>query len=296
MKLGAIPGATPDKWAARWRERHPDAALEVRYYDDVGQLERIIEGTVDLGYVRCREGEDLADPAVHRVWLYQEEPVVCAAQDHWIAAAEEAVVWNDIAGETFIEPQDMFMDSSGEVEAVNVDHNDADHHDAGHGDVDHHGTGTGPAAQVADVAATPDPHEPKAGLELAWAERAALEVAASGTGLVILPSSVARMLSRKDVVVRSVEGIPGWNSGLAWLRERDDELIQEFIGITRGRRASSSRTEVPSERSGPSKPATKPGGRGRAQPKRASAGRKPPGQQRSQSTGRRSGAKPRRPR
>ena len=52
------------------------------------------------------------------------------------------------------------------------------------------------------------------------------------------------MLSRKDVVVRQVDGLPGYDVGLCWLRERDSDLIQEFIGVARGRKPGSGRSAI----------------------------------------------------
>lgn len=72
-------------------------------------------------------------------------------------------------------------------------------------------------------------------------EREAVEVVASGTGVVVLPLSVARLLHRKDVVHRPVTGVEPTSVGLAWLAERDDERTQAFIGVVRGRTDRSSR-------------------------------------------------------
>lgn len=69
----------------------------------------------------------------------------------------------------------------------------------------------------------------------------AIEVVASGTGIVIVPMSVARLHHRKDVAHRPVTGVPATTVGLAWLVERDDDQTQEFVGIVRGRTANSSR-------------------------------------------------------
>lgn len=212
MRLGAIPGATPDKWVTRWRERYPDFALSLERFDEAGQLERLRAGTVDVGYIRFPEdaeapiGDDL-----HRVWLYREAPVVCASRDHWVAAAETSVTWEEIAEESFVEPAEMLPASLESEQAV-------------------------PPAD--------DVHVPKVGADLAAGERMALEVVASGAGLVILPNSVARMLARRDIVIREVEGIPGYDVGLAWLREADGPVIQEFIGVARGRKPGSGRSEI----------------------------------------------------
>lgn len=68
----------------------------------------------------------------------------------------------------------------------------------------------------------------------------AIEVAASGTGIVIVPMSVARLHHRKDVVQRPVELEPT-SVALLWLRSADSDVHQDFVGVSRGRRPSSSR-------------------------------------------------------
>lgn len=80
--------------------------------------------------------------------------------------------------------------------------------------------------------------------QLAWppmSEREAVETVAAGTGVVILPMSVARLLGRKDVVHRPVVDLAPTTIALAWLVERDDERAQRFVGVVRGRTSRSSR-------------------------------------------------------
>ncbi|WP_232082533.1 LysR substrate-binding domain-containing protein, partial [Arthrobacter sp. SO5] len=69
----------------------------------------------------------------------------------------------------------------------------------------------------------------------------ALQVVASGAGLVVLPMSVARHFNVKDTVARKLTGAPATEIALAWLSDTTDEVIEEFIGIVRGRTAASSR-------------------------------------------------------
>ena len=69
----------------------------------------------------------------------------------------------------------------------------------------------------------------------------ALQVVASGAGLLILPMSVARHFNVKDTVARRLTGAPGTEIALAWPSDATDEVIEEFIGIVRGRTAQSSR-------------------------------------------------------
>jgi DNA-binding transcriptional LysR family regulator len=69
----------------------------------------------------------------------------------------------------------------------------------------------------------------------------AVEVVASGTGVLIVPMSVARLHHRKDITYRVVSDLPATTIGLAWLVDNEDPWVQRFIGIVRGRSERSSR-------------------------------------------------------
>lgn len=69
----------------------------------------------------------------------------------------------------------------------------------------------------------------------------AIEAVAAGTGVVVLPKSLARLHQRKDVKAVHVTGVEESPVGLAWLVENEDPDVQTFIGIVRGRSANSSR-------------------------------------------------------
>jgi DNA-binding transcriptional LysR family regulator len=71
--------------------------------------------------------------------------------------------------------------------------------------------------------------------------REAVEVVAGGTGVLIVPMSVARLHHRRDVTFRPVTDLPTTKVGLAWRVDNDDPRIQYFIGIVRGRTERSSR-------------------------------------------------------
>jgi len=64
---------------------------------------------------------------------------------------------------------------------------------------------------------------------------------ASGDGVAFLPASVAKALRRRDVVALRLEDAPQSRIGLTWPREGQHPLVDEFIGIVRGRTAHSSR-------------------------------------------------------
>ncbi|MDQ4052388.1 MAG: LysR substrate-binding domain-containing protein [Actinomycetota bacterium] len=80
--------------------------------------------------------------------------------------------------------------------------------------------------------------------QLSWppmTEKDAIETVAGGTGVVIVPMSVARLYARKDVVQRPVADLPPTKVGLVWLIDNHDERVQVFIGIVRGRTERSTR-------------------------------------------------------
>ncbi len=81
--------------------------------------------------------------------------------------------------------------------------------------------------------------------QLEWppmSEKDAVETVAAGTGVAIVPMSIARLYHRKDAVFRPVAGVEPTTVGLAWLIDNDDERVQTFIGIVRGRSRNSSRS------------------------------------------------------
>ena len=72
-------------------------------------------------------------------------------------------------------------------------------------------------------------------------EREAIETVAAGTGIVIVPMAVARLHQRKDVVTRVVTDFEPTTIALVWRIERDDDVTQAFVGVTKGRTANTSR-------------------------------------------------------
>jgi DNA-binding transcriptional LysR family regulator len=72
-------------------------------------------------------------------------------------------------------------------------------------------------------------------------EQEAIETVAAGTGLVILPMSIVRLHQRKDVVTRVVTDLEPTTIALVWRIERDDDVTQAFVGVTKGRTANTSR-------------------------------------------------------
>ncbi|MFC5139044.1 LysR family substrate-binding domain-containing protein [Actinomycetospora rhizophila] len=70
----------------------------------------------------------------------------------------------------------------------------------------------------------------------------AIELVAAGVGLLVLPQSLARLHHRRDLTHRPVVDAPRSSVVLTWPDAENTELMEEFIGIVRGRTANSSRT------------------------------------------------------
>lgn len=64
---------------------------------------------------------------------------------------------------------------------------------------------------------------------------------AGGDGIALLPASVAKAFRRRDVVALRLRDAPTSSVGLTWPREDQHPLVDDFIGIVRGRTAHSSR-------------------------------------------------------
>jgi hypothetical protein len=73
-----------------------------------------------------------------------------------------------------------------------------------------------------------------------WDE-ATLDIVAEGHGIARMPQAVLRATGRRDVVGRPITDAEPTRIGLVWRRTTEGPLVDEFIGIVRGRTANSSR-------------------------------------------------------
>lgn len=87
------------------------------------------------------------------------------------------------------------------------------------------------------------------------------DLVAAGVGILLVPHSIARLQSRRDLVSRPVTDAAETRIALAWRAEPGSDLlasrIEEFVGIVRGRTARSSRSaaaEDPSSARASAKP------------------------------------------
>ncbi|MEV0283055.1 MULTISPECIES: LysR substrate-binding domain-containing protein [unclassified Kribbella] len=84
----------------------------------------------------------------------------------------------------------------------------------------------------------------------------AIELVAAGTGLVVVPQSVARLHHRRDLTYRPLLGVPESGVALAWPEDETTELMEQFIGIVRGRTVNSSRAAAQKSSDKPARKST----------------------------------------
>lgn len=73
---------------------------------------------------------------------------------------------------------------------------------------------------------------------------ATLDLVEANVGVAVLPQSLFRAASRKELVGRALVDAPGTQIVLAWRDEDASDTTEEFIGVVRGRTANSSRNQA----------------------------------------------------
>lgn len=105
FRVGFVTGATPDKWARTWRERHPRTPLELVPVSDGDQEDGlrhdqgIGEDSLDMCLVRL----PINRHELHCIPLYDEIQVVVASAEHFLAAGDE-VTLADLVDEQLVAP------------------------------------------------------------------------------------------------------------------------------------------------------------------------------------------------
>ncbi|WP_253857286.1 LysR substrate-binding domain-containing protein [Prauserella alba] len=98
----------------------------------------------------------------------------------------------------------------------------------------------------------------------------AIELVSAGVGVLVVPQSLARLHHRKSLTYRPLTGterfpVPQSQVALSWPEDETSDLMEEFIGIVRGRTVNSTRGRGPTPKQ--PKPAaeqsTSPGGKQR---------------------------------
>lgn len=251
LRVSYVPAIMPGKWFNRWHERYGDrvqlAEVPVREARGLDSLHQDL-CLIDPALESAAEGENAAEapaeatdhapvPVVevpenpfahmsivrpdrepastdgekyHSIRLYEELPVVILPVDHVLTVLDEVPV-EELAEEFLLQP-------------------------------------------ASDIPAYEE-------VSRAWRESAGrivpedltdketIELVAAGVGLYIVPMSIARFYHRKDLTYRPVAGLDTYPVHLVWPRapkgeprsEELEALLQDFIGIVRGRTATSER-------------------------------------------------------
>ncbi|MFC9993579.1 LysR family transcriptional regulator [Nocardia sp. NPDC127526] len=109
-----------------------------------------------------------------------------------------------------------------------------------------------------------------------------MELVAAVSGAAVVPHSIARLHHRKDLVYRTMTDVPETEIALAWPAAHTTDLVEEFVGVVRGRSERSTRTPVtraadkserPKQQARKQQPAKKPAG-AKKQPARKQPGKR----------------------
>jgi hypothetical protein len=93
--------------------------------------------------------------------------------------------------------------------------------------------------------------------------------------VLLVPQSLARLHHRKDLAYRTVTDAPQSQIALSWPEGETSDLVEEFIGIVRGRTVNSSRgrgAQATAAAATAAKAKPKPKQQPKQQPKRAEPG------------------------
>ena len=253
LRISYVPAIMPGKWFNRWHERYGDRVQlaevpvrEARGLDSLHQDLCLIDPALNSAEETASEApaEDSAEatehapierkdvpdnpfahmsivrpdrePAstdgekYHSIRLYEELPVVILPVDHVLTVLDEVPV-EELAEEFLLQPASdipayeevsrTWRESSGRIVPEGL------------------------------------------------TDKETIELVAAGVGLYIVPMSIARFYHRKDLTYRPVAGLDTYPVHLVWPRapkgeprsEELEALLQDFIGIVRGRTATSDR-------------------------------------------------------
>lgn len=205
--IGFVPGIMPGKWFNRWQQRYSAIAplTEVALAEARGL--DALDAFADMVIVRAEdEPEARNKKKYHAIELYREQLVVLMPKEHLLTVLDE-VPLAELSEEFLLQAPDEVP----EWAEISADYR---------------------AANPRQL-----PHMRN--------RKDAVELIAAGIGLMIAPLSVARFYHRKDLTHRPLKGADERPVLLCWkrqLREDDREaLLQDFVGITRGRTAASNR-------------------------------------------------------
>lgn len=253
LRISYVPAIMPGKWFNRWHERYGDRVQlaevpvrEARGLDSLHQDLCLIDPALNsaeetvseapaevsaeatehapierkdvpenpfahMSIVRPdREPASTDGEKYHSIRLYEELPVVILPVDHVLTVLDEVPV-EELAEEFLLQP----------------------------------------ASDIPAYEEVSRPWRESAGriVPEGLTDKETIELVAAGVGLYIVPMSIARFYHRKDLTYRPVAGLDTYPVHLVWPRapkgeprsEELEALLQDFIGIVRGRTATSDR-------------------------------------------------------
>lgn len=219
LRVGYETGMMPGKWLRRWRERDLGEGLEELQLVP-GQWPEALGRSVDVAFIRLAphpqpQGDlALADlervrESVRAVELYEEQQVVILPVDEELTLLDDVPI-AELADERLLQELDQLPE---------------------------HRPSAGGRGTDEDGVPLPLPEMADSG--------AVIELVAAGVGLCVAPMSVARWHHRKDLTYRPISDLPLVPVLLVWpadLPEDTERMVQDFLGIVRGRREGTSRS------------------------------------------------------
>ena len=255
LRVSYVPAIMPGKWFNRWHERFGDRVQlaevpvrEARGLDSLHQDLCLIDpaaGSAEEGAAASEAPAEVSAEATehapierkdvpenpfahmsivrpdrepastdgekyHSIRLYEELPVVILPVDHVLTVLDEVPV-EELAEEFLLQPASDIPDYEEVSRAWREN-----------------------AGRIVPEGLT---------------DKETIELVAAGVGLYIVPMSIARFYHRKDLTYRPVAGLDVYPVHLVWPRapkgeprsEELEALLQDFIGIVRGRTATSER-------------------------------------------------------
>ena len=205
FRLAYVPGVVPAKWVRTWRERLVDVPLDLVAVEAADAQRALRDDEADAAILRLPVDRDV----LSAIRLYEETPVVLVSRDHLLAALEpdEPVALADLDDDVVLHPLDDVVPWAGEP---------------------------GAADDAPRLPGLPAVERPATTGD-------AVVLVAANVGVAVVPQSLARLHHRKDVTYRRLDDAPTAPVALAWIADRDDDLIEEMVGIVRGRTVNSSR-------------------------------------------------------
>lgn len=103
FRVAFVAGVSPDKWSKRWRERYPEAPLDLTMVGPDEQLDVLRTGKASMSFVRLPVDRD----GLHVIPLYEELSVAVVSVEDDLSLHEQLTV-ADLAGHQLVtDPADL---------------------------------------------------------------------------------------------------------------------------------------------------------------------------------------------